>query len=94
MEIGGRVTELDPLLERLADLVADRVVARLAPAPQASAEPDRLLTLDQAARRLGVTPAWLRRHSRTLPFARKMGHRTLRFSSAGIDRWISRRGAA
>jgi excisionase family DNA binding protein len=50
-----------------------------------------LLTVDEAAERLGVAPSWLYRHAKSLPFTRKLGHRTLRFEAVGIDRWIATR---
>lgn len=48
---------------------------------------DRLLTPDEAARLLGVTPAWLYRHASRLPFARKLSRKCLRFSEAGLRKW-------
>ena len=56
------------------------------------AEGDRLLTVEEAAQRLGVAPDWLYRRTTRLPFTVRLG-RTLRFSEVGITRWIrSRRG--
>lgn len=54
--------------------------------PEAPAE-DRLLTPEDASRLLGVTPVWLYRHSRSLPFARRLSRKCLRFSEAGLRRW-------
>ncbi len=90
------MSELDPLLERLADLVAERVAARLAtPAPaRDGAGPDRLLSAKQAAALLGVSERWLYRQAKTLPFARRVGGRMLRFSEHGLARWSARRGTA
>jgi len=51
---------------------------------------DRLLTPAEAAARLGVTEKWLYRHVRQLPFARRLGRRSLRFSEAGLRRWVER----
>src|SRR5688572_10339304 len=45
--------------------------------------PDHLLTSDEAAQALGVTPRWLYRHARNLPFARRLSRKVLRFSEAG-----------
>lgn len=80
------------LLDTLADKVAQRVIAALKTSARNAAEPDQLLTQPEAALRLGVTTAWLARHASGLPFTRRLGHRTLRFSSRGIDRWLSRAG--
>jgi len=54
---------------------------------------DTLLTVAQVAPQLGVSPWWLYRNARTLPFARKLGRRTLRFSEKGLRRWLLRRVA-
>lgn len=53
--------------------------------------PDDLLTVDEAAAMLRVAPRWLYRHARTLPFARKLSAKVLRFSRAGIARWLATR---
>jgi predicted DNA-binding transcriptional regulator AlpA len=53
--------------------------------------PDRLLTADQAAGVLGVNRRWLYRNAPRLPFARHLSRRALRFSEAGLHRWIERR---
>ena len=55
---------------------------------------DRNLTVEEAAKRLGVTTQWLYRHSSTLPFAKKISHRQLRFSERGIERWQKMKSAA
>jgi excisionase family DNA binding protein len=54
-------------------------------------EPDRLLTVEEAAVLLGVTPRWLYRNADSLPFTRRLGARTLRFSEKGIQRYIANR---
>lgn len=50
-------------------------------------ESDKLLTPAEAANLLGVTPRWLYRHARRLPFTRRLGRKTLRFSAVGLRRW-------
>ena len=67
---------------------ASAVAREVSPAEEVS---DALLTVDEAAARLGVQPSWLYRHHGALPFARKIGWRTLRFSSRGLERWASSR---
>lgn len=52
---------------------------------------DRLLTVEEAAQRLGVAPRWLYRHARTLPFTRHLSRKALRFSEAGLHRWLETR---
>ena len=51
---------------------------------------DTLLTVAQAAERLGVSKDWLFRRSRTLTFVVRLG-RHLRFSNRGIDRYLRNR---
>ena len=52
---------------------------------------DQLLTVDEAAKILGVDRTWLYRHADTLPFTRRLTAGTLRFSSAGLQRWVATR---
>jgi excisionase family DNA binding protein len=51
---------------------------------------DVLLSVDEAAQRLGVSTDWLFRRSRTLPFVVRLG-RHLKFSTRGIDRYLRNR---
>jgi hypothetical protein len=68
--------------------LAQRLVTLLSePSPESSPGPDRLLTPSEAAGLLGVTVTWLYRHHRTLPFARRLSRKCLRFSEAGLRRW-------
>jgi excisionase family DNA binding protein len=50
---------------------------------------DDLLTVDEAAEVLRVSPRWLYRHARHLPFTRKLSRKVLRFSRSGINRWLA-----
>lgn len=50
-----------------------------------------LLTINEAATELRVTPRWLYRHAKTLPFTRKLSRKVLRFSRSGIARWVASR---
>jgi len=56
--------------------------------------PERLLDVRAAAKLLDVRPRWLYDHAARLPFARKLGGRTLRFSESGLRRWLERRRSA
>ena len=85
----GELPELAGELARgLADVLARTAtpaepVAQVPPRDQA----DTLLTVSEAAERLGVARSWLYRHATALPFARKLGHRTLRFDARGLEHW-------
>ncbi len=81
---------VDGVLDAFATRIAEKVVAKLngsaAPEPQAT---DRLLTVDQVAGRLGVTPDYVYRHAKGWPFRRKVG-KYLKFSERGLERWMER----
>jgi predicted DNA-binding transcriptional regulator AlpA len=52
---------------------------------------ERLLTADEAAEMLSVSPDWLYRHAKKLPFARKLAPKMLRFSHKGMTKWLETR---
>ena len=92
----GKLSSVQALLvERLAcrlPAVAEEPAAPTAPAlavPPSAGSVDDLLTAAEAAASLRVSPRWLYRHARTLPFARKLSRKVLRFSRAGISRWLA-----
>jgi hypothetical protein len=101
-ELIARWREAVEIMQRYGDERGAAVVARLAGeleaalgaahAPQgrqalASAAPDHLLTVREAAVRLGVAPTWVHRHWRTelRDCARVLGTRTLRFSERALE---------
>jgi excisionase family DNA binding protein len=51
---------------------------------------DENLSIEEAARRLGVSKDYLYRHAKKLPFTRRIGRRLL-FSARGLERWNRRR---
>jgi hypothetical protein len=52
------------------------------------------LTADQAAAQLGVTPRWIRRRARVLPFVRRISGKAIRVNDEGLRRWLAARRAA
>lgn len=56
-------------------------------------EEDTWIDIEKAANLISVSPEWLYRNSKTLPFASKIGHRLLRFSRNGLQRWMESRKA-
>ncbi|MBI4529205.1 MAG: helix-turn-helix domain-containing protein [Deltaproteobacteria bacterium] len=50
--------------------------------------PDRLLEIEEAAKLLAVSVDWLYHNRKKLPFTRKIGPKMLRFSYAGMLRWM------
>ena len=57
------------------------------------AEKDTLLTAAQTAALIGVNIRWLYRHAAKLPFARRISRNNLRFSEAGLRRWLAAKKA-
>ena len=70
----------------LKALVQEAVLSALHPG-NASAEPEKLLSINEAAEMLGYSAVWLYRNSKRLPFSIRMG-RSIRFSRKGIEKWI------
>ena len=52
---------------------------------------DHLLDAEEAAKILSVSPDWLYRHAKKLPFTRKLGPKMLRFSYQGIQKYLATR---
>lgn len=52
---------------------------------------DRLMDAEEAAKMLSVSPDWIYRNAKKLPFTRKLGPKMLRFSSQGIHKWLATR---
>ncbi len=79
------------LLCQLSAIQSALAAKLMAPARTNSSErseSDRLLTADEAASILGVTPRWLYRHQR-LPFVRKLSRKALRVSEVGLRHWLA-----
>jgi len=52
---------------------------------------DRLITVQEAADRAGLTPRWFYDNRHTLPFVKKLSSKQLRISERGFDRWLASR---
>jgi predicted DNA-binding transcriptional regulator AlpA len=55
---------------------------------------DRLLRADEVAAVLGVPKRWVQRRARRLPFARLISDHAVRYSAAGLKRWLEHRRAS
>ena len=94
------VTEALSELVQLVPVFAAMLAEVRPPAPEKSTAEqheetaDRALGATQAAAILGVSPQWLYRHTRTLPFARKLSRKKTVYSEAGIRRWLEMRRPA
>ena len=80
------IVAIDGVVDELSPVPTTAVIT---PAP-AWSESD-LLTVAEAAAALRVTARWLYRHAKTLPFARKLSRKVLRFSRVGLVRWLATR---
>ena len=85
------VEEAALLLAQVAAIQAGLAV-RIASAGQSNSAPrrqedDRLISVEDAAERLGVTTRWMYRHAGHLPFSRRLSRKALRFSELGLKRW-------
>jgi len=79
--------DLPRLLGELEEVRATALARLISPAPTPA--PDMLLDVDKAAERLGMSPDYLYRNHKRLPFSKRMG-RSLRFSAQGIERYLRR----
>jgi hypothetical protein len=80
------VSELRVSLDGLVDEIVERVVAELdghAHAAQEEAEPWRLLSLEEAAARLGRSPRWVRDHKDAIGWV-KLGEGSLLFDPEDV----------
>jgi excisionase family DNA binding protein len=94
-ELHGTLVEVARLYVELA-AVSARLLEELIARKGIAARPadDQWLTPDQAAAQLGVTPRWIRRRARVLPFVRRISGKTIRISEEGLRRWVAARRTA
>jgi predicted DNA-binding transcriptional regulator AlpA len=78
----------------LIDAVREAVRAELQNFGAQPHPEDRLLDAEATAQLLSVSTEWLYHNSRRLPFTRKLGHKMLRFSYLGIQKYLSCRIAS
>ncbi len=83
------VSDIPTLLTQLSALQT-AMAARLIAGHDETADSDTMLTVEQAAQRLGVSPDWLYRRTKVLPFVVRLG-RHVRFSAQGIERFLRSR---
>jgi predicted DNA-binding transcriptional regulator AlpA len=72
-------------------LITEEIAAALQNGSGHAPEKDRLLSPKEAAEILGQDVRWLYRHANELPFTRRISRKNLRFSEAGLRRWIAAR---
>ena len=91
---------MNPERERLSHAIreafleaAEKVVIALEAGPAAKhsvgSDADHLLTAVEVATRFGRSVAWVYRNSRGWPFTRRISRKTVRFSDAGLTRYLA-----
>jgi len=88
MDETGRILG-DAFLEAIRQVVREEL--RTASIGNGHQEGDKLLDAREASKILSVSEDWLYRHAGKLPFTRKLGHKMLRFSYQGIQKYLSTR---
>jgi hypothetical protein len=83
----GQLAELQAVF--LARLVAGEA-GQVGAAAAAQPEPVKLLTVAQAAVMFAVQPRWLYRHAEQIPETRRLSRKCLRFTEAGLRRYLAR----
>jgi excisionase family DNA binding protein len=91
-------TAIDDLPAMLGVLVEveERIRLRLRSvkvATDTTTDPDVNISVEDAARRLGVSTSYVYKNAKTLPFVVKIGRRIV-CSAAALERWISSRPRA
>ena len=83
------------LLAGLEEVRSGLLVRLLTPvvSPTPVEQPDQMLTVAEVADRLAVDVRWVYEHTDTdlASCSRRIGARTLRFSSRALDRWLEAR---
>jgi excisionase family DNA binding protein len=90
-----RIADLPPrqaltMLAQLATLQAPLLARALASGGLSARDADELLTVNVAAKRLGLSTPWLYRHASRLPFTVRVG-RQVRFSARRLEGYIEAR---
>jgi hypothetical protein len=75
------------LLQCVALIGACPVAESPVTVPLPSAEPEQYVSAEEGARLLGVTPRWLYRNQRRLPFVRRLSRKVLQVSLPALRRW-------
>jgi predicted DNA-binding transcriptional regulator AlpA len=81
----------DILLEQIRQIVREEITMAIQNGALTVSQQDTLLSPEKAAELMGVAPRWLYRHAAKLPFTRRISRKNLRFSEAGLRRWLGAR---
>jgi len=93
-EVNKLIVQLSSVVLAAGGRLGGQTVNQGSEASNAPVPEDRLLTVEEAAKRMNVKPRWLYANRKRLPFARKLSRKALRFSERGLLRWLERGGSA
>ena len=88
------IEQNNSLAEALAGVLEPIIQKAVKEALNGHRDEDRLVDAEEAAKILSVSVEWLYRNAKRLPFTRKLGHKMLRFSSVGIQKYLAVRKPA
>jgi len=92
--LSAEPNELRGLVVALTTAAARAAARQLEESPRPPARPtseDRMLTAKQTAAMMGVSTRWVYEHAHGLPFSKRLGADTVRFSERGLRAWIESR---
>ncbi len=87
----GEVTAEQARLDVVKTMLATRLIVAAGRVREVTDHDGDLLDVKQAAHLLQISPHWVYRNAKTLPFTRRIGPRSLRFSAEGIRRYVAGR---
>ena len=77
-------------LEKMKALAWGKIMLGPTVLPLPSIEPGRYLTVDEVAERFHVTPTWLYRHKKQMPYSQP-SRKVLLFPEQAITKWFASR---
>jgi predicted DNA-binding transcriptional regulator AlpA len=79
----------EPLRSEIKEILREVIREELTAKKMQRAEEEKLLAAEDAATILGQNVRWLYRHAAKLPFTRRINRKNVRFSEAGLHRWLA-----
>jgi len=90
MSTSEPVNPFAPFFDEVRKIVREEIAAALSNSRPVE-EKEKLLTADETAALMVVKKEWLYRHSKYLPFTRRLSRKNIRFNEAGLKRWLAAR---
>jgi predicted DNA-binding transcriptional regulator AlpA len=79
-------------LATVRSILAARLAVSADGTMRTTPQSDDLIDAPEAARRISMSVGWLYKNAKRLPFSRRIGPRTVRFSADGIRHYLALRG--